>query len=90
VDQDPVDAAVLGDLEQQLFADAVRRFRRRWCAAVAAAVAATVAGLAVLGLRVLPVLLVVMVAGGLVVVSRVTGAREPAVVHAPRRRGLSP
>jgi hypothetical protein len=72
------DAEVLADLEQQLFPEAVRRFRRRWWAATAGLAAGTVAGAVLLGLLVLPVLLVVLLAGGLVAVARVTDRSAPA------------
>jgi predicted benzoate:H+ symporter BenE len=72
------DAEVLADLEQQLFPEAVRRFRRRWWAATAGLAAGTAAGAVLGGLLVLPVLLAVLLAGGLVVVSRVTEAPAPA------------
>ena len=77
----PVDrheAQVLADLEQQLFPAAVRRLRRRFCAAVTAAVAATAAGLALLGPRFLPLLLVALLVGGLAVVARITPVDDPA------------
>jgi hypothetical protein len=69
---DRYDAEVLAVLEQELLAPAVRRLRRRFCAAVAVAATTTVAGLALVGLAVLPVLYLVLVTGGLVLVSRTT------------------
>lgn len=85
MDRDRYEADVLADLEQQLFPDAVRRFRRRWWTSATAAVAGTVAGLAVVGLAVLPVLFVLMVTGGLVAVSRVAPPAAPARRPVPGR-----
>ncbi|SEO46083.1 hypothetical protein [Trujillonella endophytica] len=69
---DSSEAQVLADLEQELLAPAVRRLRRRFCAVTAVAAAAAVGAFAVLGLAALPVLYVVLLAGGLVLVARAT------------------
>jgi hypothetical protein len=83
VDPRPVDVAVLADLEQQLFPEAVRRLRRRWTAGTAGAAAVTAAALAVLGLAALPLLALALVAAGLAAVARTTGPSRRAGGRTP-------
>jgi hypothetical protein len=88
VEQHPYEADVLADLEQQLFPEAVRRFRVRWCAGAAGSLAAALGCFALIGLAALPLLVVAGVSGGLFLVSRITDPpASPPRRGADRRRG---
>ncbi|MGY1742076.1 MULTISPECIES: hypothetical protein [unclassified Blastococcus] len=97
MDRNRYEADALADLEQQLFPPAVRRLRRRFCAATAGGAAGTAGAFALLGLRALPVLLLLLVGGGLVAVARITGpatapppAPAPPTAPAPPARPAQP